>query len=167
MAEKVKDDKYLMGELENKVFIKMVGNSTMKNSKTFESILSRIFSGEEKDIILDMEECNYMDSTVLGLIAKNAIKMKKLWGKKMYAINVPNIILSGLKSTGIDKILEIVAGAKKTNVEVKKIDTQDFIDKTEKTAHILDAHKTLMELNENNEKTFKNVVNLLEKELNL
>ena len=39
------------------------------------------------------------------------------------------------------------------------------LDKGEKAKHILDAHKTLMSLSEENEKVFKNVVELLEKDI--
>ncbi|NLK62100.1 MAG: STAS domain-containing protein, partial [Fusobacteria bacterium] len=85
-----KEDKFLAGEFEGNIFIKLIGNSTMRNSKTLEEYLNKILTGEKKDIILDFEECNYMDSTMLGLIAKIALKIKKIWLQEIIAINLDN-----------------------------------------------------------------------------
>ncbi len=164
MAEN-KTDKYLYGEIENKVFIKFVGNCTMKNSKTLEDLVKKILEGEKKDIILDLEECNYMDSTMLGLIAKITIKIKQMWQKNIYALNTPNIINASFKSTGVSKLIEMIENKEENNIKVEELEIKDFDDKEAKTRHILEAHKTLIGLSEENAKAFKNVVTLLEREL--
>lgn len=161
----LREDKYMYGEYENKVFIKLIGNSTMKNSKTLEDIFATILKGEKKDIILDFTDSNYMDSTVLGTIAKNAVKVKKIWGDTVYAVNVGGSIKMGLSSTGIDKIIKIIENLPQNNAEMINVEKSDFSDKRSKTEHILEAHKILMTLNEENKKIFKNVVDLMEKEL--
>lgn len=161
----LRNDRYLVGEFADKIFIKIEGNATMKNSKTLEDLFKKIFEGEQKDIIFDMENCNYMDSTMLGLIAKTAIKLRQSWKIPIYAINATNTILTGWKSTGIDKLLVILEGVS-NDADMTSLDTKDFKDKDEKTRHILEAHKTLMDLSEENKQVFKNVVNLLEMELN-
>ena len=165
MGIDAKEDKYLLGEINGEVFIKIVGNATMKNSKTLENVFNKLFEGEKKEIILDFAECNYMDSTMLGLLAKTAIKIKKTWEKTMFAINLSNIISTSLKSTGVDKLLNILDSKDVRTVAVEEIKTDDFKNKEEKTRHILESHKTLMDLSEENKAAFKNVVNLLEKEL--
>ncbi len=170
MKSEAKEDKYLIGELDGKVFIKFVGNSTMKNSKTLEEVFDKIFSGEKKEMIFDFDECNYMDSTMLGLIAKTALKMKKKWNSTVYGVNLSNAVNASLKSTGVDKLMHILENSetsqKAKEVKANQLESKDFDSKEEKTKHILDAHKTLMGLSEENEKVFQNVVNLLEKELN-
>lgn len=165
MTEK-KEDQYLYGEMEGKAFVRFIGNATMKNSKTLEDLFEKLFESNKKEIVLDFEKCNYMDSTMLGLIAKTAIKFKKSWGLAIYALNTPNIILTSLKSTGVNKLMEFIEDTNIKVVEVKKLETKDFDSKEEKTKHILDAHRTLMELSDENKEVFKNVVNLLEGELN-
>lgn len=159
-----REDKYLAGEYEGKLFIKIVGNATMKNSKTLDLLFENVFKSEKKDIILNLEECNYMDSTMLGLLAKTAIKLKKTWDKKMFAINIPNSVGMSFKSTGVDKLMEIIE-INQSDVKVEKLETRNFDGKSEKTMHILDSHRVLMELNDENKVIFKNVVNLLEQEL--
>lgn len=163
-----KEDKFLAGEFEGNIFIKLIGNSTMRNSKTLEEYLNKILTGEKKDIILDFEECNYMDSTMLGLIAKIALKIKKIWQQEIIAINLDNSILMSIKSTGIDKLLNLIEKNvinKKDSEELEELENKDFDSKEEKTQHILESHKTLVNLNEENKLIFQNVVNLLEKEM--
>jgi anti-anti-sigma factor len=158
------EDKYLMGELEDKVFIKVIGNATMKNFKTLEELFDKILSGEEKEIVMDFEECNYMDSTMLGFIAKIAIKLKKTWNKQIFEINASNMVKTSLKSTGVYDLLEHITEGTE-NVELSTLEIKDFDDKNEKAKYILEAHKTLMSLSEENAKIFKNVVDLLEKDI--
>lgn len=160
-----REDKYMYGEYENKVFIKLIGNSTMKNSKTLEDIFAKVLQGEKRDVVLDFTDSNYMDSTVLGTIAKNSVKVKKIWGESVYAVNVSGSIKMGLTSTGIDRIIKIIENGSQNNAEMISVEKTDFSDKRSKTEHILEAHKMLMSLNDDNKKVFKNVVDLMEKEL--
>ena len=71
----------------------------------------------------------------------------------------------GLKQTGIDKFVEKIEDSS-LQLKTSELEKQDFSDKKEKTLHILEMHKTLMELNEKNKETFQNVVNMIEKDLN-
>lgn len=159
------EDKYLVGEYDNQVFIKIVGNATMKNSRTLDDLLNKLFEGSKKDIIIDFKECNYMDSTMLGVIAKNAVKIRKLWGTSLYAIKLSNMARTNLSSTGVHRLLSVI-DEDSDNVNMQEIEKKDFDNKMDKTLHILEAHKTLMELNDDNKQVFKNVVSLLEKEIN-
>lgn len=158
------EDKFLVGEYEDKVFVQFVGNATMKNSKTLEDLFDNIFSGEKKEIIIDFRDCNYMDSTMLGFLAKTAIKLKKLWNKQIFEFNATNMVKASLKSTGVYNLMEHLEEFTGT-VQLSELEMKDFSDKGEKAKHILDAHKTLMGLSEENEKVFKNVVELLEKDI--
>ncbi len=158
------EDKFLVGEYEDKIFVQFVGNATMKNSKTLEELFDNIFNGEKKEIIIDFRDCNYMDSTMLGFLAKVAIKLKKLWNKQIFEFNATNMVKASLKSTGVYNLMEHLEEFTGT-VQLSELEMKDFSDKGEKAKHILDAHKTLMGLSEENEKVFKNVVELLEKDI--
>ena len=158
------EDRFLYGKADNTIFIKIEGNATMKNSKTLSDVLEDIFDGDKINIVLEMSKCNYLDSTFLGLIAKTALETKKRWNSPLYVMNASNMVLNGLKQTGIDKFIEIVEDSK-LDLETTELGKKDFNDKEEKTHHILEMHKTLMDLNEKNQETFKNVVELIERSL--
>ena len=165
MENNVSENKYLYGEIENTTFIKAVGNSTMKNSKTVSDILDKLLNGEKKEIILDMSECKYMDSTFLGLMAKYAMEVKMKWGTNLHVLNPTETVAVGLKQTGIEKFIDVIMSSDVDNFETEEVKSNDFGSKLEKSKYILEMHKTLMNLNEENKETFKNVVDLMEKSI--
>ncbi|MGM0508851.1 MAG: STAS domain-containing protein [Fusobacteriota bacterium] len=160
------ESKYLAGEIDNKMFIKIIGNATMKNSKTLEDLFEDLLSKEQEDIILDLSKCNYMDSTMLGLIAKTAIRIKKKWDSTLYILNITNMIRTSFKSTGLDKLVTFLDEDQDIDEDdIDELEMKDFDDVRAKNVHILEAHKTLTELNDENKEAFKSVVDLLEKSL--
>ena len=165
MEDNMSENKYLYGEIENTAFIKAIGNSTMKNSKTASDIIDKLLNGEKKEIILDMSECKYMDSTFLGLIAKYAMEIKMKWNVNLNVLNPTKTVSEGLKQTGIEKFIDIIVSSDVDNVVTEEVKSNDFGSKLEKSKYILDMHKTLMNLNEENKETFKNVVDLMEKSI--
>ncbi len=159
------ENKYLYGEIENTVFIKAVGDATMKNSKTVSDIIDDLLTKEKKEIILDMSECTYVDSTFLGLIAKYAIEIKMKWNEVLHVMNPLTPVLQGLKETGIEKFINIIFNNKNGSDDIKEIEMKDFDNKNDKSLYILEMHKTLVNLNEENKKTFGNVVALMEQNI--
>ena len=79
-------------------------------------------------------------------------------------MNASNMVMSGLKQTGIDKFIEKLED-ENFELETTEVRKSDFSDKKDKTLHILEMHKTLSDLNEKNKETFKNVVEMIEKDL--
>ena len=59
------EDRFLYSEADDTIFIKIEGNATMKNSKTLSDLLAKIFKGEKKNLVFEMSDCNYLDSTFL------------------------------------------------------------------------------------------------------
>ena len=158
------EDRFLYSELEDTIFIMIEGNATMKNSKTLSDLLKKIFDGEKKNLVFEMSNCNYLDSTFLGLIAKCALEIKKKWNSTLYIMNASNMVMNGLKQTGIDKFIEKLED-KNLDIEGTEIEKSDFSERKDKTLYILEMHKTLVDLNDKNKETFKNVVDMIEKDL--
>ena len=158
------EDRFLYSELEDTIFIMIEGNATMKNSKTLSDLLKQIFDGEKKNLVLEMSKCNYLDSTFLGLIAKCALEIKKKWSSTLYIMNASNMVMNGLKQTGIDKFIEKLED-ENLDIEATEIEKSDFSERKDKTLYILEMHKTLVDLNDKNKETFKNVVDMIEKDL--
>ncbi len=158
------EDRFLYSELEDTIFIMIEGNATMKNSKTLSDLLKQIFDGEKKNLVFEMSKCNYLDSTFLGLIAKCALEIKKKWNSTLYIMNASNMVMNGLKQTGIDKFIERLED-ENLDIEATEIAKSDFSERKDKTLYILEMHKTLIDLNDKNKETFKNVVDMIEKDL--
>ena len=119
------EDRFLYSELEDTIFIMIEGNATMKNSKTLSDLLKQIFDGEKKNLVFEMSKCNYLDSTFLGLIAKCALEIKKKWSSTLYIMYASNMVMNGLKQTGIDKFIEKLED-ENLDIEATEIEKSDF-----------------------------------------
>ena len=63
------EDKFLVGEFGDAIFVQFVGNATMKNSRTLEELFDKIFAGEKKEIIIDNDKQSFWDHLdVLGSV---------------------------------------------------------------------------------------------------
>lgn len=158
------ENRYMVGEIGDNIVIKIIGNATMKNSKTLEDYFKNILQDEKKEVILDFSECNYIDSTTLGVIARMSLEVGKKWNTKLYEVNVSNMIRSTLNSTGI---YDLMGHSKKEGEDISfsGLKNRNFLTDEEKAKHILEAHRTLVELSKENEAVFSNVVRLLEKNI--
>lgn len=118
-------------------------------------IADAAFSG----LVLDLSETTYMDSTNLGLIAK---LMVSLWSRheKKAVIYCPNHnVAHMITSVGLDEMANLITGRQKKSVDYSHIDGGEERDLNEM---MLEAHKTLSDLNEENRLMFKSVVDLLQ-----
>ena len=79
-------------------------------------------------------------------------------------MNASNMVMNGLKQTGIDKFIEKLED-ENLDIEATEIEKSDFSERKDKTLYILEMHKTLVDLNDKNKETFKNVVDMIEKDL--
>lgn len=160
----IMENRYMVGEIGDNIVIKIIGNATMKNSKTLEDYFKNILQDEKKEVILDFSECNYIDSTTLGVIARMSLEVGKKWNTKLYEVNVSNMIRSTLNSTGI---YDLMGHSKKEGEDISfsGLKNRNFLTDEEKAKHILEAHRTLVELSKENEAVFSNVVRLLEKNI--
>ena len=147
------------------LFIKLEGNIRYTRSSDFNRFIDQIFQDEGfNDILFDLTESTGIDSTNLGLLVKVAKLMTKNYNKKTTIVSTCDEINEILLGLGFDKIFIIVSEQDPIPENLHRIPE---ITETEKgTAKImLEAHKRLMDLNEENVEKFKNVVEFLQKEL--
>ncbi len=132
--------------------IKISGKATMKNVTSIEKILNESI----KTPILDFTETTYLDSTFLGLIAKYTMIFKNKNNEYLNLLKPNKEIVNILKQTGILKFLVILD--EEILIEGKQIESLPANPK-----QILELHETLMNLNDENKKTFASVVEQMKK----
>lgn len=155
----------LYAKNEQKYFIKLTGNLRFTNGHDFSSLLNVIFKDPDvKDIMIDMSEADYLDSTILGLLAKTANFMIKKFQRKATVLSLNEDINYLLDSIGLNDVFIVVESCDYTPEMLKKIPDIKSSEQ-ENALTILDAHRQLVKLNEKNKTVFKNVVDLLEKEV--
>lgn len=113
--------------------------------------------------VIDLRGAVSIDSTNLGELARIALRMQKRRGPRVILVSDRQDINEILESMGFDEIFDIVEGGAPPDAAwaVPQIDaTPDELAKI-----MLEAHRTLMELNERNRLEFRDVVEMLESEL--
>ncbi|MBI9070717.1 MAG: STAS domain-containing protein [Melioribacteraceae bacterium] len=154
--------KYYCAYSENHCFIKMSGDIRYTNCGGFKKFLDRIMSKDMfENILFDLSDTENIDSTNLGLIAKNAEFIIENHNTKPVIVSTNNNITELLQSIGFDMVFQIV---KQYSIDenFEDIPNESLVNSTEMGKTLLEAHRKLMELNEKNRDTFIDVVKALE-----
>lgn len=164
----MKDGSFLYGKFENICVIKPIGNVSYKTCPYFDRFLTKLF--EEKDIadfILDLTETEYMDSTNLGLLARIHKQSTTTLHKRPTIISTNPVITELLAGLGFDRIFKVLGENSDTDPKLKSMPEEGSTSQNDIGSVMLSAHRNLMEINERNAAKFRNVCDLLEKEIHL
>lgn len=158
------NEKILYSRFDHCYFIKMIGKLRFSNGMAFNNLLEKIFDDPEtNDVLIDMSETEYLDSTILGLLAKIANFMIKKFDRKPTILSTSKNINFLLDSIGLSEVFIVVKTLDYTPDSLNEI-SDIKASELENAKTILDAHRQLMNLNEKNQEVFKDVVELLERE---
>jgi len=132
--------------------------------KAFKSAEQAAICG--KNIIVDMSKCQGIDSTCLGVLAKQAININKKSDQKASVISTDPSITKLLVSMGLSSLFRLIDSItdKQTCIETEAIKPTSDIHENEVREMVLQAHKTLMQLNTSNKLEFVELVENLERE---
>lgn len=122
------------------------------------------YSTANGKIAIDMSGCETMDSTFMGILTMLALKSKKL-NIDLVIVNITENCKGLLFGLGVDRIFkyevrecEAACGDSLLNGDAKK-------DKIGAAEAVVDAHKTLMDVNLDNVAKFEKVVEFAETDL--
>lgn len=117
-----------------------------------------------EDVLIDLSETTTIDSTNLGLLASVSQFTQKNLNKKPTIIATNDGLLELLESIGFEEVFHIVGDSKSLNIELNEV--QEVHDQgMGLTQVLLDAHRALMNLNDKNSDMFKDLVELLQAEV--
>ncbi len=159
------EGKYQFAQNDSFYMIKMSGNLKYTGSGGFDSFVENIFSNiKDKDMFIDLTDADYLDSTNLGILAKIADSVLTKYEKKTTIISSNPDITTLLINIGFDDYFTIIDESPETETLLN--DISNIVAKDRDMAiMMLEAHKSLMELNSKNKKIFSSVVKLLEDEV--
>lgn len=141
------------------MIIKLEKRATMQESIQVSSLLEKA----DKSPIIDFSDVEYIDSTFLGLVAKFTMLFKQKNGNYLNVLKPSNQVLDSLNKTGILKFLVVLD--KEILINGKSFENVS-VDKEQMAKHILELHKVLITINEDNKKEFEAVVKQMEKVIN-
>lgn len=148
----------------NGVFvIKMVGDIRLTLSLSFDEFIEDMFASDRFcSVIFDLSEAVAIDSTTLGLMAK--ISLLGRARKHMDPIVISNNvgITRLLDSMGFTELLQLVESADFGHVDFKTLGVSDELDESEVRKKVIEAHRSLVDMNATNRETFKELLRTLE-----
>ncbi|MEX2475601.1 STAS domain-containing protein [Marinobacter sp.] len=154
--------KILQAENQGIYLLKFIGEIRLNLCSTLDNLVESITQDPEfKTVVIDLTECEIIDSTTLGLLAKIAMAAYKRSHFMPTLVSTNPDITRIITSMGFDKIFIIVREPASRieqleEIPVLRASEQQVRDK------VLDAHRVLMGLNSRNREEFKNLVRALE-----
>ena len=100
--------KILMGRNGNVATFKIIGVGTFQTAVGFKTTYTQLLADGVRDFILDLGECDLLDSTFLGTILGLALKVRQLEPPgHVHVIKQNDMIRSLFRGTGLDQIFEM------------------------------------------------------------
>jgi anti-anti-sigma factor len=126
--------------------------------------LDKMFHDEEfKSVVVDLSRTESIDSTSLGVLAKLSIKADKLFSYTPTLISTVSDITRILHSMGFEDVFHIVEEPLTYTDQLGELPRVQSSHE-DLRQRVLDAHRTLMAMNESNRETFQDLVATLEAE---
>ena len=153
-----------VGCTETAAFIKVEGRGVFQDSPCLKRFILFMAERGLRKFILTLKCCVGIDSTFMGTLTWLALKLKREFHSHLKLINVSSHNVELLETLGIIKYLDIGKEEKEETVQLKSLrpETRDRVSLAE---HMLEAHKTLMKIEEKNVIKFKDVKRFLEDDI--
>ena len=158
----------LMANHQGKYVIKLTGDVRMTLCTTIDTCLNTmVLDSKFSSVTVDVTEANGIDSTSLGLLAKISRMATPLMGHIPLLISSHPDITRIVESMGFkDRVYTMVTAAEMTQaVDLVEADIRPINEDVARD-RVLEAHKILMSLNENNLQAFKELVECIENQIN-
>lgn len=83
-----------------------LNRATLKEASKFKEILEDTISNDEKSIIIDMNNCEFVDSSFIGVLVGGLKRIGRM-GKKFYIVHDSTHKLPIFSATGLNKIFKV------------------------------------------------------------
>jgi len=156
----------LVAQLGDDAYIRVQGKGSFKNAKMVKSFYDASIANAAKRCVFDLQECIHMDSTFMGVMAAISAEQKRLSFPLPIIVNINERNMELLSTLGLDRVLEILGVAPPEVAEgLTRLETTPEPSKEESAETMLEAHESLIELDERNRVKFRDVVDFLRDKL--
>ena len=145
--------------------LKYVGHIRYTIGASLDKFIKSLFDGPRPEgFMVDLTETKTIDSTNLGLLARIAKLMKQCGAPKVTLVSTNEDINTLLFSIGFDEVFDIVDETGHVMTDSQELGLQEDTG-PEMAQTVLNAHRTLMSINEDNKARFQDVIELFEQQL--
>lgn len=152
----------LAGSHEGVYLVKLEGDVRLTLCSAIDRYLDAMFEDPNfRSVLVDLNSASAVDSTTLGLMAKLSVQTQKRF-QSMPALFCDNPdLLRVLRSMGFQDVFQISAQAPTSTAGLSELPAVES-SQAQVREHVLEAHRTLMQLNESNRLAFRDLVSALE-----
>jgi anti-anti-sigma factor len=153
-------DRILVAVSRTTAHIRIIGRGTLKMGPVFREFLAAAEDQGVAHAAVDLAECETLDSTMLGILAGLAMRLRRLGGGMRVGGLSPKT-LTLFRTLGLDRIVEIGAGdvAAPDPGALKPLDRDAATRQADET--ILEAHEDLVEASADNLPRFRDVIEFM------
>ena len=147
--------------------VKVVGRANVICSVAFKSVLKHLKEESVERIFIFLQECLLMDSTFLGVLAKQGVD-RGIKGRRQFKfvlVAPTERVFSSIENLGVLGEFEVVEAVPSIQFSFRDVSIDNVCDLRELTRTSLEAHEALVDISEENRGRFEGVVNLLSKNL--
>ena len=150
-----------VGRRQQTVIFKVSGRGTFRNSPSLKNLaLAALKEGKAEEIIIDLEDCLYMDSTFMGTLVGINCALLKRSDRRLIIINADDRNKRLLDTLGLSRIIEMRNDLGKFATEWELIANESLESRT-LAQHILTAHDCIEKIDAQNQTRFSEVKRLL------
>ena len=145
--------------------VKVTGRATFECVAPLRALAKQLDTAEFKQIDIDLADCQGMDSTYMGIMAMLALRSKKINASiSVYNADASNRnLLCGL---GLKRLFQFKEGTVETGAAASPDNAAAGpADQLTHANTVLEAHKTLMDVDQENVAKFEKVVDFVQKDL--
>jgi anti-anti-sigma factor len=155
----------LVGDHDGVYVIRFEGDVRLTLCASFDRYLDAMLKDEVfEGVLVDLSRAVAIDSTSLGVLAKLSISIQREKNHLPTLMCGSPDILRVLQNMGFDEIFEMVDSEYTPAGGLAELPlTKDFT-QGEMRRRVIDAHKVLMNMNQKNHETFRDLVSALEAE---
>jgi len=142
--------------------LRFIGEIRYTLGHSLDRFLETLFAGPTPEgFVIDLTATDCIDSTNLGLLVRIAREMHNHGAPQVTIVSDRPDINAVLTSMALDEVFDIVSRAPVAAGDEQELPRRE-VDRESLSHTLLKAHRALMELNERNEETFRDVVAKLE-----
>ena len=166
-------DYLLVAVNEDAAFVRIEGRGTYKTSGSLKDFGQSMLQSGRRELVLDLIECQGMDSTFMGVIAGLCFRFRETEEVKLVMVNLSEKTGKLVKTLGLDLLVETHPAGELPEAYCEALQECDGLEEAhspevtqkEQAEIMLDAHEKLSLISSSNQARFKDVLLYLEEEL--
>jgi len=155
-------------ELDELAFLTIEGKGSFKESPIMEQYGKESIDAG-KSLHIDLAQCDRMDSTFMGILAKLSLHQKEKLNAKLIVINANKKARNSLNGLGLGVLIDIHSDWGKIEThQIQRLQQRVelcSVPAEVETSHVYDAHSALCNISEENKNKFSSLMEGLDHEM--